>query len=266
MKKTSKLIMIFLSVMLLSISCTRVAPNYAGVLMENYGKSGKSDYSIVSGRVSTIAPGTELFQTPLWEQRAEYETKSTLKDADNTELYVTPKYSYKIQKDKVVDLVFNNSNLGSGNTFMKALEDNVLEARSYDIIKEEAKASPTDSLMQKGGNLKFEKIIQSKVYEAFNNIGVTLMTFSTNLDYGDKVKKKIENRNEVNTNVTVIDQQIIEQRKINELEELRAQQNVIRSRGITDEILKQQALEKWDGVLPSTVAGNQGSIMNIPLK
>jgi len=80
MKKTSKLIMIFLSVMLLSISCTRVAPNYAGVLMENYGKSGKSDYSIVSGRVSTIAPGTELFQTPLWEQRAEYETKSTLKD------------------------------------------------------------------------------------------------------------------------------------------------------------------------------------------
>ena len=120
--------------------------------------------------------------------------------------------------------------------------------------------------MQKGGNLKLEKIIQSKVYEAFKNIGVTLMTFSTNLDYGDKVKKKIENRNEVNTNVTVIDQQIIEQRKINELEELRAQQNVIRSRGITDEILKQQALEKWNGVLPSTVAGNQGSIMNIPLK
>ena len=114
----------FLAVLLLTImtlsSCQRVAPNYAGVLMENYGKSGKSDYSIVSGRVSTIAPGTELFQTPLWEQRAEYETKSTLQDADNTELYVTPKYSYKIQKDKVVDLVFNNSNLGSGNTFMKA--------------------------------------------------------------------------------------------------------------------------------------------------
>ena len=140
MKKTSKLIMIFLSVMLLSISCTQVAPNYEGVLMENYGKSGKSDYSIVRGRVfMAFSMGTELFQVPLWEQRAEYETKSTLKDADNTELYVTPKYSYKIQKDKVVDLVFNNSNLGSGNTFMKALEDNVLEARIYDIIKEEAK-------------------------------------------------------------------------------------------------------------------------------
>lgn len=47
-------------------SCERVAPNYAGVLMENFGKNGKSDYTVVSGRVSTIAAGTELFQVPLY--------------------------------------------------------------------------------------------------------------------------------------------------------------------------------------------------------
>ena len=51
--------MVFLS------SCERVAPNYAGVLMENYGKQGKEDFKVVSGRVSTWEWGTELFQVPL---------------------------------------------------------------------------------------------------------------------------------------------------------------------------------------------------------
>lgn len=35
-------------------SCERVAPNFYGVLMENYGKNGKSDYSRQQGRVSTL--------------------------------------------------------------------------------------------------------------------------------------------------------------------------------------------------------------------
>jgi hypothetical protein len=55
-------------VMLLTFtSCERVAPNYYGVLMENYGKDGKSDYSKQQGRVSTLSPGSELFQLEGYE-------------------------------------------------------------------------------------------------------------------------------------------------------------------------------------------------------
>lgn len=53
-------------------SCERVAPNYYGVLMENYGKSGKADYSKQQGKVNTMSPGTELFQVPAWEQRGQF--------------------------------------------------------------------------------------------------------------------------------------------------------------------------------------------------
>ena len=53
----------------------------------------------------------------------------------------------------------------------------------------------------------------------------------------------------MNTNISVLDQQIAEQRKRNELAELQAQENIIRSRGITPEILQQQAIEKWNGRL-----------------
>lgn len=232
-------------------SCERVAPNYYGVLMENYGKSGKSDYEKQQGRVNTFSPGTELFQVPAFEQRASFEDQVLhLKAADNTEFSAKPLYSYKVIESRVVDLVFQNSRLGSGDDFMKSLENNVLEPHIYDLIKEESRKYVTDTLMANGGSLKFEMKIQELVRKSFEAKGLELITFSANLDFSDKVKAKIDSRNEVNTNVSVIDQQIIEQRKRNELAALKADENIILSRGITAQLLQQQFIEKWDGKTP----------------
>lgn len=168
--------------------------------------------------------------------------------------------------DRVVDLVFQNSRLGSGDDFMRQLEDNILEPHIYDLIKEESRKYTTDELMENGGNLKFEDSVQQLVRKSFADKGLELITFSCNLDFSDKVKAKIDTRNEVNTNVSVIDQQIVEQRKKNELEQLQTEQNLIRSRGITPQILQEQAIQKWDGVMPTTVTGNTSTVMNIPIK
>lgn len=247
--------------LLVFVSCTRVAPNYFGVLMENYGKSGKGDYSRVSGKVNDWGPGTELFQVPAWEQRADFsdndDKQLKLKAGDNTEFTAKPLYSYRAIESKVVDLVFQNARLGSGEEFMKKLENNILEPRIYDIIKEESRKYTTDTLMAQGGSLLFEQRVQAIVKTEFEKSGLELMTFSSNLDFSNKVKEKIDARNEVNTNLSVLDQQIAEQKKKNELEELKAQQNIIRSRGITPQILDEQAIQKWDGKLPSTFAGDR---------
>lgn len=37
------------AVFLMMNGCSRVEPNYEGVLMENYGRNGKEDFSTVSG-------------------------------------------------------------------------------------------------------------------------------------------------------------------------------------------------------------------------
>lgn len=241
-------------------SCERVAPNYYGVIMENYGKNGKSDYSKQQGRVNTLGAGTELFQVPAFEQRGEFLVKDKdgnevprqlqLKASDNTQFTATPLYSYKAIPDRVVDLVFQNSRLGSGQDFMDALENNVLEPHIYDLIKEESRKYSTDTLMADGGSLTFENRVQELVRKSFETKGLELITFSTNLDFSDKVKAKIDSRNEVNTNVSVLDQQIIEQKKRNELEALQAEQNKIRSSGITPQLLQQQFIDKWDGKTP----------------
>ena len=62
MKRKIDFLIVALFAVVLFASCERVAPNYAGVLMENYGKQGKEDFKIVAGKVSTWELGTELFQ------------------------------------------------------------------------------------------------------------------------------------------------------------------------------------------------------------
>jgi len=239
---------IFIAMLFAFTSCERVAPNYIGVLMENYGKNGKDDFSLQKGRVNTLAPGTELFQAPLWEQRGDFGDRILhLKAADNTEFTSKPLYSYRVIENRAIDVVFENKHLGSGSDFMKSLEDNVLETKIYDLMKEESRKYITDSLMANGGSLKFENAVQDIVKKAFDVKGLELITLSCQLEFTDKVKAKIDNRNEVNTNISVIDQQIIEQRKRNELEELKTQQNLIRAKGLTQPVLLEMFIEKWDG-------------------
>lgn len=77
-----------------------------------------------------------------------------------------------------------------------------------------------------------------------------MLSFSAQLEFSKKVREKIDSRNEVNTNISVLDQQIEEQKKRIELEELKTQQAIIKSRGLTREILYQQFIDKWDGQTP----------------
>lgn len=231
-------------------SCSRVEPNQAGVLMENYGRNGKADFSVVVGRVWTLMPGTELYQVPLWEQRGSFENPLSLKASDNTEFKAAPVYSFRVMKERAVDVVFDNKQLGYGEVFIQALQDNILEPKIHDLMKEESRKYSTDELMAKGGSLNFEQKVQSIVKDEFAKRGLELMTFSSQLEFSKAVTERIDKRNEVNTNISVIDQQIEEQKKRLELARLQAETNKAISEGITPQLLQQQFIEKWDGKTP----------------
>lgn len=245
-----KNILVMVSLAASLVACERVQPNNIGVMMENYGKDGKADFSLQKGRVWTASPGTALYQVPLWEQRAGFESPMSLKAADNTAFTTAPVYSFKVIELRAVDVVFDNKQLGSGDDFMKSLQDNILEPKIYDLMKEESRKYTTDELMANGGSLKFEQAVQDIVRQEFEKRGLELLTFSSQLNFSEKVTAKIDSRNEVNTNISVIDQQIEEQKKRNELEQLKMEQNLITSKGITPQLLQQQFIEKWDGKTP----------------
>lgn len=153
-------------------------------------------------------------------------------------------------------MVFDNKHIDRADTdngkdgFMQSLEDNILEPRIYDLVKEESRKYKTDTLMADGGSLAFEKRLEEIVKSEFDKRGLQLQSFSAQLEFSDKVREKIDSRNEVNTNISVLDQQIEEQKKRNELEQLRTEQALIQSRGLTKEILYKQFIDKWDGRTP----------------
>ena len=259
-----KIMLVAAATILMSSCGTLVEPNYGGVLMQNYGKNGKSDYTEVAGRVSTFGMGTELYQVPMWEQRGVVDDTLHLVSADNNEIEAYPKYSYQINKGRLVDVIFDNRQLGkSGDDFLRGVESNILEARIYDIIKEESRKHVTDTLMSIGGSLKFERDCERLIRKAFEEKGFTLITFVAQLKYSDKVREKIDQRLEVNTNVSVLDQQIIEQKKKNELEQLKTEFALIQSRALTPEILEKMKIEKWDGKYPTYYSGNGLPMINL---
>lgn len=256
--------------MVVFTSCERVAPNFQGVLMENYGKNGKEDFSLQKGRVWTASPGTELFQVPLYEQAGTFITEDGsdrvlhLKSADNTEFTSSPLYSFRAIDSRCVDLVFANYQLGSGDGFMESLMDNILERRIYDIMKEASKTYTTETLMATttlpdgtitSGSLIYEKAVQEIVRKEFEKIGLELMTFSCQLLFTQAVTERIDARNEVNTNVQVIDQKIIEQTKQLELTRITAEIEMVplvvaKKNGVLEEYVRLRAYQIWDGKQP----------------
>lgn len=257
MRKIFNFLIAIIAVVSIS-SCSRVAPNHQGVLMENFGQNGKSDYSLVKGRIWTVAPGVELFQVPLYDQRGGFANPLVLKASNNTQFTATPKYSYKAIEDRCVDIAFAGSRLdGNSERMLDAIEDNILEPRIDDLIKEFSRAYHTDSLMATGGQLAFEKALEVKVAKEFEDVGFELRTFQAQLEFTAKVSDKIDTRNEVDANISVIESKILEQQKANELERLKTEQALIRSKGLTPEILQAMAIEKWDGKINGTYASGQ---------
>ena len=233
--------------------------------MENYGKNGKSDFSLQKGRVWTAGPGTELFQVPLWEQRGDYgERILHLKSADNTEFSSRPMYSFKAIENRCVDLVFQNKQLGSNADFMTALMDNILETKIYDVMKEVSRSYTTQILMEttvlpdgttSSGSLMYERAVQAIVTKEFESKGLELMTFSCQLEFTAAVTAKIDNRNEVNTNISVIEQKIVEQTKQLELSRILAEIEMVplivaKKNNVLDEYIKLRAYQIWDGKQP----------------
>lgn len=235
---------------LIFTGCSRVEPNQAGVLMESYGKNGKSDFSIVSGRVWTASPGTELYTVPLFEQRAAFETTTTLKSSDGTEFAVKPVYTFKVIKERAVDVIFENKQIMGDSNAIASIQTNILDPKIVDLLRTLVLSKKSSDLMAEGGNERFNTEARKIVTAEFNRRGFELSSFSAMLDYSDKVKTIIDARNQSNTQVSTIDSKILQARKELELEQINVQIAQVKSQGLTDSILKEKFIDKWDGKTP----------------
>jgi hypothetical protein len=76
-----KVLVLLVGVLFLG-SCHRPEPNYEGVLMTVYGRNGIESFKVVTGAQGILGPGTELYQVPMFEQKADVDAvRVSAKDA-----------------------------------------------------------------------------------------------------------------------------------------------------------------------------------------
>jgi hypothetical protein len=252
MKKVVIKIVGLLSLIALLSSCNEwVKPNHEGVMMEDYGKNGKSDFHRVSGKVSTWTAGTELFQVPLYEQKGDYGDKLTISSTDNTDFYVNPVYTYKVKPGEGVNIVFNYKHLGQ-NINLDIIEDQILDPRIKDIAREISNSLSDEQLMNNGGKLKYEKACTDSLRKIFDKAGFELLTYSSQLSFTPEMKAKIAERNKVEGESAILDKKLANTKKEIELANLNSEANRARSQGVTALLMqekeldiKEKAIEGW---------------------
>ena len=238
MKKLTYLLMLSLSILTLA-SCTSVEPNYEGVLMENYGRNGQSDFESVKGRQWTIAPGTKLYQVPMFETSGDPE-RIAINAKDAGKFTVDPSYQYAPIRGKGVDIVFNYKHLGvdEPEVMFDQLEENILNKLVINAYRELARNYTTDSLMN---NLNsYEELVEARLKKDFDGKFMELQNLTSGLRPPKSMEDAIEARNNAVQKANQIENEVRVAKMKQEKARIEAQTNNIKADGLNEKILKQQ--------------------------
>lgn len=246
MKKIVFLILV-VAIVIGANSCSRVEPNYEGVLMENYGRNGKEDFRTVTGRQWTLFPGVELYQVPMFETSGDPSlVKINAKDAGV--FSVDPSYQYQALRGKGVDIVFNYKHLGINEpeVMMDNVEEAILNKLVVNAYREEARNYTTDSLMN---NLNlFEKQVEERLKKDFENKFFKLNNLTSGLTPPQSMADAIEARNNAIQQAEKVRNELQVSKMNLEKARIDAEANRVRAQGLDNKILQ----EKWIEAIRNT--------------
>jgi regulator of protease activity HflC (stomatin/prohibitin superfamily) len=218
----------------------RVEPNNEGVLMENYGRGGRADFKPVTGAQGILGPGSELYQVPMWEQKADPEAVYiTAKDGGN--FTVDPTYSYQPIRGKGADIVFNYRHVGLGDSIMQALEGQILNPLVLDTYREQARSYTTDYLIRNMG--VFEKQVEAALKTKMEAKFFTLTNLTSGLNPPESMVKAIERTNNAVQQAEQVKNELAVAEMLQKKASIDAETNRIKSAGLTKEVLMQQWIE-----------------------
>ena len=222
------------------VSCHRPEPNYEGVLMTDYGRNGIESFKVVTGAQGILGPGTELYQVPMFEQKADVDAvRVSAKDAGV--FTIDPSYSYQVTRTKGPNIVLNYKHLGTGDGFLDNVEENVLNKLVTDTFREEARNYTTDSLMN---NLNtFEKRVEKALTIKFSNKFFTLNTLTSGLTPPKSMAEAIEARNNAIQKANQVRNELETSKLYQEKARIDAETDRIKSAGLTKEVLQQKWIE-----------------------
>lgn len=208
--------------------------------MSDYGRNGIESFKVVTGAQGILGPGTELYQVPMFEQKADADAiRVSAKDAGI--FTIDPSYTYQVTRTKGPNVVLNYKHLNSGGEFLDNVENNVLNKLVTDTFREEARNYTTDSLMNNLGS--FERTVENILSKKFEGKFFTLNTLTSGLTPPQSMANAIESRNNTIQKTNDVKNQLEQAKMLQEKAKIDAETNRIKAAGLDNKILTQQYIE-----------------------
>ena len=180
-------------------------------------------------------------------QKAEVKTSSSSKDLQEVDMSLA--VNYKIEADKAVSLY---KTVGTG------YREIVLEPAIEESIKAVTSQYTAEELITNRSNVsaKCMEVLSKKV----SKYGISVSDFNiTNFNFSDEFNKAIEEKQVAEQKVLTAKQELekekIEAEKKIVIAEAEKKANEMKQQTLTDNIIKEKFIEKWDGKLPTVTGG-----------
>lgn len=251
---------VFILLMVSFASCERIDAGHVGVKVNLYGsQKGVDGITEVTGMVFYNPFTTKIYEFPTFVQHKEYtgEESFTINSRDGSEFKVSPIVNYQVISDKV-PYIFGK--------YRKSLDDievGFLKTAVYDAFRIATNGYTADSLISNREG--FEARVRGILEKQLNAEGFLIQQFTSNLEYpktfvdainakNNAVQQALKAENDVrtaeaNAKIKVATAQgnadaLLVQAKAE------AEANKLKQSTLTQLLLQQQFVEKWNGVLP----------------
>jgi len=281
-------LLIGVSVLVLMIfgftGCERIDAGHVGVKVNLYGDGkGVDDVTEVTGWVLYNPISTKIVEFPTFVQHKEY--KQVIEDGklvsdesfvvnskDGSEFHCSPMVNYAVKREKV-PYIFAKYRVQ-----LERIEEGFLKTSIFDAFRVVANSYNADALIS--NRQEFEIKVRQVLEKQLSPEGFILQQFTSNLVYPETFKKAIEAKN------NAVQSALMAENKVKQAEaeakikiataegnaqalltnaRAEAESNRLRQQTLTQLLLDQMKIEKWDGRLPQYQMSGGGNFY-LPIK
>lgn len=241
-------------------SCERIDAGHVGVRVNMYGDDkGVDNVTEVTGWAFFNPFTMNVFEFPTFIQHKEYkdENSFTVNSKDGSEFIVSPILNYSVRREKV-PIIFNKyrKNLAD-------IEEGFLKTAIFEAFRTVTNSYNADALIS--SRQEFDAKLKKALEDQLLPEGFIVAQFTSNLVYPETFKKAIEAKN------NAVQQALMAENKVKQAEadaktkvataegnaqalligvKAEAEANKLKQSTLTQILLQQMWIEKWDGKLP----------------
>lgn len=271
----------FLSVVLIVIvsftsACTKVAPGYAGVVVNNYGSSrGVSDFPVRTGRVWYNPFTEDVYKFPTFQQNIVWSSNKHEGGAPDESITVNSIEGATMNFDVQASISFAQDSVPKIFVKFRKGEEDILQVYVRSIIRDafsiqSSKMKATDIFGVQKAVLQDSALAEARRKLSPDGINLSTLALIGKIRVDNVVEasinavltasqKAIEAQNKIVQATAEANQNIASAKGDSASAVIRAEgqahANSLLQVSLTPSVLQGKALDKWDGILPQVTSG-----------